>query len=133
MSSAIPSKHEMIMESETNALYKFLLETDEKPWYIPPETRRVLIRRGRFRCVLCGVTHRNRFDRFHIDHILPVARGGKALLENLQVLCVSCNLQKSSHLLSPESYAKGYVIPIYVESERKIQEEILEKIENELA
>ncbi len=31
-----------------------------------------------------------------IDHIIPVSRGGFTVLDNLQVLCEKCNLQKSN-------------------------------------
>lgn len=37
--------------------------------------------------------------RLHVDHILPVAKGGRSRRENLQLLCDACNLRKGS---SPE-------------------------------
>lgn len=119
------------MESGTNDLYRFLLQTDPRPWYIPKQTRRVLIRRAGFCCMVCKRVYRGRYDYMHIDHIQPIARGGKATLDNLQVLCRSCNLQKSDHIIAPESYSKGYVIPIYMESEQKIAGKILDKIADE--
>lgn len=51
---------------------------------------KVLERDGR-RCARCGST-----KRLHIDHIQPVAKGGGPWLENLQVLCRTCNLQKGA-------------------------------------
>jgi superfamily II DNA or RNA helicase len=45
-------------------------------------------------CKLCG---RNiPFDLMHGDHVVPWSRGGPTVLENLQVLCGSCNLRKGS-------------------------------------
>lgn len=32
----------------------------------------------------------------HIDHIVPVSRGGQNNKENLQLLCVSCNTSKGA-------------------------------------
>ena len=34
----------------------------------------------------------------HIDHIIPVSKGGKTVESNLQVLCSKCNGRKSSKL-----------------------------------
>lgn len=39
-------------------------------------------------CLRCGS------DDVTIDHVVPCSRGGKNLLENLQVLCLSCNSRK---------------------------------------
>ena len=33
-------------------------------------------------------------DNLHIDHILPISRGGKTTPQNLQVLCAKCNHDK---------------------------------------
>jgi hypothetical protein len=52
--------------------------------------RRVFNRDGRA-CVMCGVS-----EKLCVDHILPVSRGGFTVLDNLQVLCEKCNLQKSN-------------------------------------
>lgn len=49
---------------------------------------RVIERDGR-RCQLCGST-----DDLCIDHIVPVSKGGGDELDNLQVLCRSCNSRK---------------------------------------
>jgi 5-methylcytosine-specific restriction endonuclease McrA len=37
---------------------------------------------------------------FHIDHIVPVSRGGKHVRENLCVACKRCNLSKGPKLLT---------------------------------
>ena len=34
----------------------------------------------------------------HIDHIVPVSKGGKTVPSNLQVLCSKCNGNKSNKL-----------------------------------
>ena len=53
------------------------------------QRERVFARDGR-RCAYCGIDE----GEMHIDHILPRVNGGDHSLENLQVLCKSCNLRK---------------------------------------
>ncbi len=45
------------------------------------------------RCAICRKSLRG---GFHVDHIMPLARGGKHEPANLQLLCAPCNLAKSS-------------------------------------
>lgn len=47
-----------------------------------------------FRCVACGATPSKDDVKLHIDHIVPVSRGGSSDESNLQVLCEMCNLGK---------------------------------------
>jgi 5-methylcytosine-specific restriction endonuclease McrA len=60
---------------------------------IPSELRRAVYERDGGRCVECGAT----FD-LQYDHVLPVALGGATTLENLQLLCATCNKRKSDSL-----------------------------------
>lgn len=41
--------------------------------------------------------------RFHVDHVIPLSRGGSNWPSNLQLLCVPCNLSKADK--TPEEYA----------------------------
>lgn len=124
------TKHQLIMASEQDELARQLLLIDEKPWYIPQETREYLIEEAGNRCKIC-----RKFvgdpGLLHIDHIFPVSRGGRAYLDNLQVLCRTCNLSKSDHALDPRSYTLGYPIPIYLPSEREIDQSVLRKVFDE--
>ena len=49
---------------------------------------------GNYRCACCGFTDRSRVP-FHVDHIIAMNNGGKSVVENLQILCRSCNARKS--------------------------------------
>ena len=53
-----------------------------------------IMKRDNFRCVLCGRAA-NEGVKLHVDHIVPVAKGGLTVPENLRTLCDQCNLGKS--------------------------------------
>ncbi len=52
-----------------------------------------VLKRDAFRCVICGRSAEDGV-KLHVDHILPVSRGGKTEMGNLRTLCQSCNLGK---------------------------------------
>lgn len=51
------------------------------------------------RCHWCAV---DCSDDFHIDHIIPLSRGGEHELHNMAVSCPSCNLRKNAKM--PEQF-----------------------------
>ncbi len=54
------------------------------------------------RCVYC----KDKLDRkYHVDHIVPLSKGGSNDPANLQLLCASCNLSKASS--DPIVYAQS--------------------------
>lgn len=53
----------------------------------------------RWKCAICRVNIRK---DYHLDHIMPIARGGKHEPRNLQLLCPTCNVRKSAK--DPISY-----------------------------
>lgn len=52
--------------------------------------------RDNYRCCKCGVS--NRYAQLEIDHIIPIAKGGKTTYDNLQTLCHNCNVEKGDSL-----------------------------------
>lgn len=59
-----------------------------------PTMRYDVMKRDGFRCVLCGRTADDGV-KLHVDHIIPVSKGGKTVMKNLRTLCEDCNLGKS--------------------------------------
>lgn len=55
----------------------------------------VLMRDGN-RCKLCGAKCNDGLLNIHFDHIVPWSKGGETVLENLQVLCSTCNEAKGN-------------------------------------
>lgn len=45
------------------------------------------------KCVYCGAS-----ENLQFDHIIPFSKGGATTIENLQLLCQKCNLEKSNHI-----------------------------------
>lgn len=54
---------------------------------------KALFDRQKGRCVNCCASIR---DSFHVDHIMPLIRGGSNGPENIQLLCPPCNLSKKA-------------------------------------
>lgn len=57
---------------------------------------RIMIR-DNYTCQLCG-KHMPDEVGLQIDHIIPVAKGGKTVASNLRVLCSKCNSSKSDKM-----------------------------------
>jgi DNA-binding CsgD family transcriptional regulator len=65
------------------------------------------MRRDGARCFYCGSDlSQTERDQIHIDHFIPVARGGGDDPLNLVVSCSACNLSKSDHLPTSRQIAK---------------------------
>ena len=62
---------------------------------VPFKLRYRVLVRDNFRCMLCGRSPALEHGvRLHVDHIVPYARGGKTIEENLRTLCETCNWGK---------------------------------------
>lgn len=57
-----------------------------------------VLQRDCFRCRYCGISV-DEGAILHVDHVVPVSRGGPTTLENLVTACMDCNLGKSNRLL----------------------------------
>lgn len=56
-----------------------------------------IFKRDNYRCQICGATQADG-AKLHVDHIVPVSKGGKTVPSNLQTLCERCNLGKSNKM-----------------------------------
>jgi hypothetical protein len=66
-----------------------LVARPEYSRHIPARLRRAVLQRDEGRCGKCGS-----LEHPEVDHVIPVARGGLTLEENLQVLCGAHNRSK---------------------------------------
>ena len=60
-----------------------------------PELRNYICERDNYTCQYCGKFMPDKVG-LHIDHIVPISKGGKSIESNLQVLCSKCNGKKSA-------------------------------------
>lgn len=56
--------------------------------------RFAVYKRDDYRCQKCG---RKNID-LEVDHIIPISKGGKTTMDNLQTLCHKCNMLKSDKI-----------------------------------
>lgn len=79
---------------------------------IPARLRRAVIRRARVRCEYCRLAQLGQAATFHIDHIVPRAAGGRTMLENLALACVTCSLRKGmrQRAIDPQT---GEEVPLF--------------------
>lgn len=59
--------------------------------------RLAVMERDNYTCQICGKVMRDKVG-LQIDHIIPINKGGKTVIDNLQVLCNICNGRKSDKM-----------------------------------
>ncbi len=82
---------EMRQVREEQSTTKFLRRQERQR--VTARVRYEVFTRDGHRCRVCGNT--SEVEPLHVDHIVPISKGGRSDLDNLQTLCQSCNLGKS--------------------------------------
>ena len=89
-------EHIRLLESKltANAFAK------EQRQLMTKKLREYIINRDNFTCCNCGnSTHSEPNLLLEVDHIIPIAKGGYTVENNLQTLCRKCNRSKGDKLL----------------------------------
>jgi predicted restriction endonuclease len=84
------------------------------------EQKRQILERDDHKCAVCGLRAENGRD-LHVDHIKPKDQGGKAELENGQVLCATHNYRKKTYSQT-ESGKRMFINLLRVAKKSKDQE-----------
>jgi hypothetical protein len=89
-------------------------DTGPKQWvereYWPERVKAILKSRDRGKCTNCLADLVMELDEsIHIDHMIPISKGGCNDIVNLQILCSKCNLSKSAHLEEISSSIPRYI------------------------
>ena len=64
-----------------------------------------VLKRDNFSCQICGITTKDG-AKLQVDHIIPVSKGGKTVMSNLQTLCERCNIGKSNKTENDDIFNK---------------------------
>lgn len=61
------------------------------------------------RCFYCGIPiYLELSGDVHVDHVIPISRGGSNSVDNLVCACASCNLSKKDKLVSEWEAVRGW-------------------------
>ncbi len=89
-----------------------------------------ILARDDYKCVICGHGEKEGAE-LHVDHIKPKDHGGKATIENGQVLCSRHNFQKST--LKQTETGKKMFIQLYVfaktQNDKELQDFCIDVLE----
>ena len=92
---------------DISRLYKEVMKRDTRKAQmqrerslVTPKLRYMVLQRDGRRCKICG---RSEADgaKLHVDHIIPISKGGKTEMDNLQTLCDYCNIGKGNSYEPP--------------------------------
>jgi len=120
---------------------EYILETLERsPQFgekVSAQLRTQILERNGYTCQVCGAgsgdtdpVNPNRKIRLHIDHIVPISRGGTSDPDNLRVLCSACN-QGRANIQTPTESTKNLLARIRREP-RKVQREVYEALKRSI-
>ncbi|MCX5965254.1 MAG: HNH endonuclease signature motif containing protein [Cyanobacteria bacterium] len=70
------------------------------PSEVSASLRRSVIERSQAKCEYCKLHQDFSIYTHEIDHVIAMKHGGRAVLENLALSCLSCNRHKGSDLTS---------------------------------
>lgn len=95
------SKHELYeilknLKEEKDERTEYEIFRDAERAKMTAGLRYDILKRDKFTCKYCGASSTVHGVTLHVDHIKPVANGGRTEKNNLQTLCRDCNLGKGT-------------------------------------
>lgn len=114
---------------------------------LPPNFVNLIKENQNNKCVYCSIDIKNKYT---IDHVIPISRGGKHSIENIVISCPTCNFSKHTKTLQEwlefniklisgginsaalSIICKNLAQLIYLKESDKIMNEIQKKIVNSL-
>ena len=83
----------LALQNEIKKAEEYKAQRNDERSKMTNSLRYDVMRRDKFRCVLCGASADDGV-KLHVDHIIPVSKGGLTTMENLRTLCDRCNTGK---------------------------------------
>ncbi len=83
--------------------------------------RWLILERDNFTCIYCGLSAPNDAALLHVDHILPVAEGGRSFAGNLITSCKGCNMEKGKRRMQDKTITEIMGIAYKRNKERNIE------------
>lgn len=99
--------------THTRQLMRGYKRTDQRMTKTSATLRFAVLERDAFTCRYCGRSPLHEGVVIHVDHVVPVAKGGESTLDNLITACTDCNRGKFDTPLSApaQSAINDYVRP----------------------
>ena len=79
---------------------------------IPKSVRYHVMERAEYRCEYCKSPMAFSTQRFQVEHINPISKGGSSQLDNLALACNGCNNHKHAKTSAFDPIG-GVVVPLY--------------------
>ncbi len=101
-SFTVPMNEENIIEliNQLESKLSLQAQTKEQRALMTTKLRTFIKERDNYTCCQCGnSTHNEPNLLLEVDHIIPIAKGGLTLEENLQTLCWKCNRSKGDKII----------------------------------
>jgi len=92
LETAVRAKH-LALSDRKKILSRTRSSTENSSRYIPGHIRYAVWLRDAGRCNQCASQ-----EALEFDHIIPLSKGGANSVDNLQLLCLSCNRSKSNKI-----------------------------------
>jgi hypothetical protein len=102
-------------------------EKNVKLYDFTPRQKTLILKDAENKCAQCGMGKKEGVE-LHIDHIIPKDFGGKATVENGQVLCSRCNFLKKN--LKQTQSGKKMFIRMYKMAKKEGNIEVLKFCED---
>lgn len=80
--------------------------------YIRKTVKEKILKRAKERCEYCQSFMNISSHTFHIDHVIPISKGGDNHLNNLCLSCGGCNSRKSNRTLVKDTIS-GVEVPLF--------------------